>query len=212
MILKIKRKDLEIFLQKLKTIEQPRVEFEQYTTPARVAANLLWFAGVNHYDIFNKVVLDLGTGSGILAVGAAFLGAKQVIGIDIDFNSLKVAKENGIKAELNLQCDWICLDVRETNFKPIDTTIMNPPFGMRKESTIRDRTFLKTAVKFSQVIYSINPSAEETRSFFKNFCKKLDAEIDEIVQMNFEIPRQFSFHKKRKHIIFIDLYRILVQP
>lgn len=209
--MKIKRKDLEIFLQKLQTIERPRVEFEQYSTPARVAANLLWFAGVNHHDLYNKVVLDLGTGSGILAVGAAFLGARQVIGVDIDFNSLKIAKENSKKNELSLQCDWICLDVRDTSFRPIDTTIMNPPFGMRKESTIRDRTFLETAIKFSQVIYSINPSAEETRTFFKTFCEKLDAKVDAIIQMNFEIPRHFSFHKKKKHIIDVDLYRILVK-
>lgn len=41
-----------------------------------------------------KKVLDVGTGSGILAVGAAMLGSSEVLGIDIDPVAVKVAKEN----------------------------------------------------------------------------------------------------------------------
>jgi ribosomal protein L11 methyltransferase len=39
-------------------------------------------------------VLDLGTGSGILGIVAAKLGAKRVLGLDIDPEALEVAKEN----------------------------------------------------------------------------------------------------------------------
>ena len=39
-------------------------------------------------------VLDVGTGSGILAIGAALLGAKDVLAIDIDPTAVKVAREN----------------------------------------------------------------------------------------------------------------------
>ena len=39
-------------------------------------------------------VIDVGTGSGILAIGAALLGAKDVLAIDIDPSAVKVAKEN----------------------------------------------------------------------------------------------------------------------
>ncbi len=42
----------------------------------------------------NKKVLDIGTGSGILAVASALLGAKTVVGVDIDELSVKTAKEN----------------------------------------------------------------------------------------------------------------------
>ncbi|MGN1021796.1 MAG: 50S ribosomal protein L11 methyltransferase [Aristaeellaceae bacterium] len=39
-------------------------------------------------------VIDVGTGSGILAIGAALLGAKEVTAIDIDPMAVKVAREN----------------------------------------------------------------------------------------------------------------------
>lgn len=39
-------------------------------------------------------VLDLGTGSGILAIAAAKLGAKRVLALDIDPLAVKIAKEN----------------------------------------------------------------------------------------------------------------------
>lgn len=42
-----------------------------------------------------KDVLDVGTGSGILAICADLLGAENVLGIDIDPIAVEVAKENG---------------------------------------------------------------------------------------------------------------------
>jgi ribosomal protein L11 methyltransferase len=43
-------------------------------------------------------VLDLGTGSGILAVAAARLGAKSVVACDIDGTAVDVARRNFVKA------------------------------------------------------------------------------------------------------------------
>jgi ribosomal protein L11 methyltransferase len=42
----------------------------------------------------NDHVLDVGTGSGILAIGAAKMGAVRVLGIDIDENAIDNATEN----------------------------------------------------------------------------------------------------------------------
>ncbi|MBR6027632.1 MAG: 50S ribosomal protein L11 methyltransferase [Clostridia bacterium] len=39
-------------------------------------------------------VIDVGCGSGILAIGAALLGAEQVLAIDIDPDAVRVAREN----------------------------------------------------------------------------------------------------------------------
>ena len=39
-------------------------------------------------------MLDLGCGTGRLALGASYLGAKTVVGIDIDKLAIKTAHEN----------------------------------------------------------------------------------------------------------------------
>ena len=51
-----------------------------------------------------KSVIDVGTGSGILALASARLGAKSVEAYDIDDNAVKAAKEN---SELNGLSDKI---------------------------------------------------------------------------------------------------------
>lgn len=42
----------------------------------------------------NTRLLDIGTGSGILAIASVLLGAKKAFGVDIDEQSVKTAKEN----------------------------------------------------------------------------------------------------------------------
>ncbi len=41
-------------------------------------------------------VLDMGCGSGILSIASALLGAKHVVGVDIDENAVRIANENAL--------------------------------------------------------------------------------------------------------------------
>jgi len=49
-----------------------------------------------------KKVLDIGTGTGILAILSKKMGAKYVEAIDIDLNATKICKENAIKNSVDL--------------------------------------------------------------------------------------------------------------
>ncbi len=55
-----------------------------------------------------RSLLDLGTGSGILAIGAALLGFSEVVGIDNDPEAVQVAEENimlnGLSEQIRLLC------------------------------------------------------------------------------------------------------------
>lgn len=53
---------------------------------------------LSKYTTEQSEILDVGTGSGILAVAGVLLGAKRALGVDIDELSVKTAKEN---AKLN---------------------------------------------------------------------------------------------------------------
>ena len=74
----MKLRHLEMALQRCKGFEKPRAAWEQYQTPTPLAARLLYDAFL-HGDIEQKTVMDLGCGTGILAIGAALLGAKKII-------------------------------------------------------------------------------------------------------------------------------------
>ncbi len=63
-----------------------------------------------------ETVLDLGTGSGILAIAAAKLGAGRVIAIDNDLQAIEVARENAAKNSVSNRTEFAILDFAD--FKP----------------------------------------------------------------------------------------------
>ncbi len=61
----------------------------------------------------NTRLLDVGTGSGILAVGAALLGAPYALGVDIDPVAVRVAKENAALNGTSGVTEFVCGDLTE---------------------------------------------------------------------------------------------------
>lgn len=68
-------------------------------------------------------VLDVGTGSGILAIAAKRLGAGEVVAIDVDPVAVKVAGENAAKNQVQLDVRHATLDQVEK--EPADLIIAN---------------------------------------------------------------------------------------
>lgn len=58
-------------------------------------------------------MLDIGTGSGILAICAALLGAKSVQGVDIDEVAVRVAQENAELNRVQDQCSFCAGDLTD---------------------------------------------------------------------------------------------------
>lgn len=80
----------------------PGLAFGTGTHPT-TALCLQWLDGI---DLQDKTIIDYGCGSGILAIAALKLGAKQAIGIDIDPQALQASRDN---AERNNVSDKLAL-------------------------------------------------------------------------------------------------------
>lgn len=218
----IRKLDLERLLSQVEPHPSPKPSLEQYTIPANVAATVLYIAAYTYNDIIDKTVLDLGCGTGRLALGAVFLGAKQVIGIDIDKTAVKVAFKNSEKIGLKNKVQWIVADIGAIHGK-FDTVIQNPPFGVQKRKA--DRKFLKKALEVGKNVYSLHKSSHRDEAFLKelkasrtntvlvfpsNFIKRFveghNGKIKAVYPMLMTIPHMFNFHTKRRHEFIVDLY------
>ncbi|MCX9087351.1 MAG: METTL5 family protein [Candidatus Methanoperedens sp.] len=193
----MKKKHLEMMLEKVEGFKSPKADREQYATPATVASELLHFAFMKG-DI-TDTVYDLGCGSGIFAIGAKLLGAEKVIGFDDDKEILEIARANANK--LDVDVEFVCSNISDISGKA-HTVVMNPPFGAQKKGS--DRPFLRKALELSSVVYSIHNA--RSAEFIKKFISP--SVITEYKLIDFPIKRTFGFHKKERLVIKVEIYRI----
>jgi len=204
----VRRLDLERALQQAEPLSSPKAFLEQYTIPVDVASEILFLAAYVNDDIIGKTVVDLGCGSGRLAIGAALLEAKEVIGVDIDRSAVKKAKENAERLSLKDRLNWVVGDIGVLHGK-FDTALQNPPFGVQRRTA--DRRFLLKALELASRVYSLHKGGEANRAFIKRFIESNGGKVTSIFQMKFNIPRMFKFHTERKHEVDVNLYRIEVE-
>jgi len=201
----MKLKQLEMTLQKAAGYAKPRPSLEQYMTPAPLAARLLYHALMKG-DIEGKNVSDLGSGTGVLAIGAALLGANSVKGVEKDPNAVVVAQENA--ALFGAEVEFITADVLDKTLPekigPCDTVIMNPPFGAQKIHA--DRPFIDLAITAAPVVYSIFNAG--STPFVKAYIRKR-AEVSEQVGSAFAIRRTFAFHTRDVLEFEVEILRLI---
>jgi putative methylase len=214
--------DLEIMLSKTKPHPKPTPNLEQYTISPDTAATMLYIAACANNDIAGKKILDLGCGTGRLALGAAFLGAKEVTGVDIDRTAVKTAFENSLEADFKEKTEWIAGDIDSVQGE-FNTVLQNPPFGVQKKGA--DRKFIMKALDLGNVIYSLHKRPDEdltlvrelksssdgaivvsASAFMKRFVEENGGRIETVYALLMTIPRMFSFHTERKHEFLVDLY------
>ncbi len=201
----MKLNKLEMVLQRLAGFEKPRAALEQYQTPAPLAARLLHHA-LMRGDIEKKTVCDLGSGTGVLAIGAALLGAAKVTGIEIDYRAVPAAEANA--ALLGVDAEFLTADVKDPSLPErlgsCDTVIMNPPFGAQKAHA--DRPFIDLALQIAPVTYGIFNAG--SRQFIRTYTQSR-AEIDEVVGGRLPIRRTFAFHTRDVQEIEVEILRLL---
>ena len=165
-------------------------------------------------DLDGKEILDIGTGSGCIAISLAknFPKAK-ITALDISKDALEVAKEN---AELNnVDIDFVDTDIfKYKSQKKYDVIVSNPPYITESEKHLMKKNVLNFEPKLALFVDDIDPllyykeiinSFEDNlnvRGFFffeinNIYCKKL---VKFLKSYNFNV-KSFEDHKRLSRFI-----------
>ena len=226
-----KKKHLEMILENVPQHPNPKVGLEQYSTPATIAADLVWNAyGLG--DIRDMNVLDLGCGTGIFAIASSLMGARSSLGVDIDDESIALAKitQNSISKQDDIDINntnfivgdinsfnsisdlFNCNDYENINnnhmsINKFDTLIQNPPFGSQEKGKRHaDRKFMDFAVNSAEVIYSFH--MKSTEEFVIDYYRDLGADVTHKLVYKFPIPKIYDFHSEESHDVKVVVLRV----
>lgn len=237
----MKLKTLECILEDIETFENPKIELEQYTTSAHIAACILHTAQSAYDDIRNKSVADLGCGSGVLCIGAALLDAKYCagnmlnscinlfcvlmlnvtsfffltcnLGFDIDPSAIALSSKNAADCDISDRCDFILCDI-----KNINESVCFKKFDtviMNPPFGTRDKgadlMFIKTALNMACNAV-YSLHKTSTRKFILRTAKKLGVYCKVIGEVRFNLEQSYKFHKQDSVDIQVDLVRFSLKP
>ncbi len=108
-------------------------------------------------DLDGKEILDIGTGSGCIAISLAKnLSNAKVSALDISSDALKVAKEN---AKLNnVEVSFINADIFEyQSDKKYDVIVSNPPYVTESEKLIINKNVIDFEPELALFVKDSNP-------------------------------------------------------
>eukprot|EP01064_Diplonema_japonicum_P020285 TRINITY_DN2948_c0_g1_i1.p2 TRINITY_DN2948_c0_g1~~TRINITY_DN2948_c0_g1_i1.p2 ORF type:complete len:226 (+),score=56.97 TRINITY_DN2948_c0_g1_i1:965-1642(+) len=217
--------EVQAALQELEGFKKPKIELEQYATPAELAGHFVCSAERTYHDLEGKSVLDLGCGAGMLSIGAALMGADSVVGADIDWDALETAKENVQEMELEDVVDFVRLNVVDRDRRhgetdsmvlpsfrcKFDTVILNPPFGANKDRQQKgiDLMFLHTALAMCApggAVYSLHKSS--TREHIQGVVERWGAKAEPLGEYTWNLAKTYKHQKKQNKDISVDMWRI----
>ncbi|KZX17782.1 ribosomal protein L11 methyltransferase [Methanobrevibacter cuticularis] len=223
-----KKRHLEIAIESIPKHPKPKVELEQYSTPATIAADIIWNAFILG-DIENKSIIDLGCGTGIFTIAPLLLGAKLAIGIDIDQNSIDIAKKIANTMQIynahffaedvyNIKNIREIVNIKDSDIEEInniidsnskfDTFFANPPFGSQFRSKKgADKIFMELSMKLASVSYSFHMAG--TKDFLISYYENLGGKITHEFFYEFPLDNIYDFHTQESKTIDVIVLRVV---
>jgi ribosomal protein L11 methyltransferase len=95
---------------------------------------------IQRLDLTGRSVLDVGTGSGVLAIVASIMGARPVCAVDVDRDATESAAENLQLNDVAEAVQLVTGDFRQVALSPADTVLANLTGGLlaaHAESLVR---------------------------------------------------------------------------
>ncbi|WP_323676981.1 METTL5 family protein [Halorubellus sp. PRR65] len=192
--------------------QDPSPTLEQYATSAEVAASLVHVADqrgdLAGDDGAGATVLDLGTGTGMLALAAALRGPRRVVGIDVDPSPLRTARENAARVGATADVEWVAGDATDLPLAFDDRVVVlsNPPFGAQDGNEHADRAFLDQVRDVASVSYTVHNAGSE--DFVRAYADDAGATVTDAFAVELDVDNQFDFHDRATAAIDAEAFRI----
>jgi ribosomal protein L11 methyltransferase len=140
------------------------------------ATTRLCLAALQRIELTDRTVLDVGTGSGVLAIAASRLGATEVTAIDDDEDAIRAAWDN-LALNAGATVALIVGDLRTTDLVPADVVVANLTGGLLGQAAPR---LMKLTKARGRVVISGFMSHEEREvvSAFGGFAVESREEED----------------------------------
>ncbi|MFW6013549.1 MAG: METTL5 family protein [Nanoarchaeota archaeon] len=195
----VSKSTLAIELSKLQVFENAKFKQEQHPTDSEIAAEALWNAFMKG-NIEDKIIADLGCGTGILGIGCLMLGAKKVYFVENDPGAIASLKGNLRKIDVN---EYKIFEGNINKFnKKVDVIVQNPPFGTKEKHA--DREFLLKAFNLTYKIYTFHKTS--TSAFVEKISAENKFKIKDKKNFKFPLKNTMPHHKTRIKRIDVSLF------
>ncbi len=85
----------------------------------------LCLRALSHLDVRDRRVLDVGTGSGVLAMAAMLDGAREATGIDVDHDAVLAAERSALLNRLPRPVTFVAADLYSVDWPAVDLVFAN---------------------------------------------------------------------------------------
>lgn len=132
-------------------------------------------------------VLDVGTGSGCIALGLKFLrNDLNCKGVDLQYGAVQTAERNA--KHLQLDVVFNVLDILSSSFNEVDVVVSNPPYIPRQE-----RKLMKNHVVFNEPDVALFVPDHDPLIFYKRLIELgISQEPSPVKYFAFEIHEDFG--------------------
>lgn len=164
-------------------------------TPPEFAADLVLTAKADGL-LDGATVLDLGSGTGSLAIAAALAGAARVTGVEIEDGLADIARAAAGDLPVEIRVGEVG-DWRD----PADLVIMNPPFGAQRRHA--DRPFWHAAFRLARrgiCAFSLRSS----RGFVDALARSNGARARRVVALEWPLAATLAHHRRRSVSLEVD--------
>ncbi|AGB15960.1 putative RNA methylase [Halovivax ruber XH-70] len=200
------RRDIARALETVADFREPQVELEQYLTAPDLAAHICHLAAMRG-DMDEATVVDLGCGTGMLALGARCVEADTIVGLDVDRAALETAVQNEKRLFDRRTIHWVEGDATLPPTCPTQATVIsNPPFGAQHGNRHADRAFLDATAALASVSYTIHNAG--SLDFVEQFASDHGASVTDAFESTIPIDHRFDHHTDARSSIDVEVFRI----